>query len=102
MRVMLIGEVASLLRVSVSKIRRDHNESRNGRGNFPLSISPPGGTLRWLDSDIEAYLVSLSAAPPVVIRSSQEIRQDKKAFAERQRLADEALEKHRKTRKLEN
>ena len=95
MRVMLVGEVASECRVSVSKIRRDLHESRNGRGNFPLPISPPGGKLRWLASDIEAYLASLSVAPPVNIRTPQEIRQDKKAFEERQRLADKALEKHR-------
>ena len=60
-KVLLIDEVASLLRVSHVTIYRWTAESRAGRSNFPAPISRRKGKSRWLASDIERYLASQSS-----------------------------------------
>lgn len=98
-KVMLIDEVAAATRWSVSTVRRKSSERRKGRGDFPLPISPPGCMCKWLASDIEAYLASKTTVLPANVSTPRQTRQDKKAFEVRQRLAEQALEKHKKTRK---
>ena len=91
--VLLINDVAALLKVSPSTISRWSEESRNGDSKFPLPISVKGGKRRWLLSDIEGYLAGLStAALPVPARKQ---RRSAKAFQSRQERTDKALERYR-------
>jgi predicted DNA-binding transcriptional regulator AlpA len=94
-RILLIDEVASLLRVSTSSVHRWLGQRRKGIGSFPLPISSKGGKLRWLSNDIESFLESHSASPPQVISPVRQMRRDKKDFQKRQLLAAEALQRHR-------
>jgi len=94
--IVLIDEVAARLRVSTSTVRRWLAESRAGRGNLPRPVSVPGGKLRWLASDIEAYLASQSQATPPVVSTVRQVRRDQKEFHQRQAEADKILLRHRK------
>jgi predicted DNA-binding transcriptional regulator AlpA len=94
-RILLIDEVASLLRVAPSSAHRWLGQRRKGIGSFPLPISNKGGKLRWLTRDIELFLESQSTSPPQVISPARQMRQDKKDFQKRQALAAEALQRHR-------
>ena len=97
MSVLLIGDVAAMLKVSESSIRRWCEEARKGNGKFPLPISARGGKCRWLLSDIEGYLASLStAATPIPARQQ---RRSTKAFQARQERTDKALERFTNKRK---
>ncbi|MDR0327355.1 MAG: hypothetical protein LBI05_03555 [Planctomycetaceae bacterium] len=94
--VYLIEEVAVKVRLAPVSIYKEVSDSRKGIGSFPLPISKPGGKLRWLASDIEAYLQSLSNNdPPAQIASTSKRRQESKAFKQRQAAAQKALERHR-------
>ena len=97
-KIILIREVAFRVGLSIPSIRRYLQESRAGLRNFPLTISPPGCKCRWRASDIEAYLASLSAAPPVA-SSTRQVAHNQKEFHQRQLAAEKALEKHRKSGK---
>jgi predicted DNA-binding transcriptional regulator AlpA len=94
-RILLIDEVATLLRVTPSSVHRWLGQRRKGIGSFPLPISNKGGKLRWLSSDIESFLESQSASPPQVISPARQMRHDRKDFQKRQALAAEALQRHR-------
>jgi len=97
MKILLIDEVAILLRVTVSTIRRWSSERRKGRGNFPLPISPLGYKCRWRESDIMRFIESQSAPPitPTVTSPAKQRQQetDKKRRLEAARVS---LERHRK------
>ena len=94
MNVLLIGDVAEMLKVSESTITRWCEESRKGKSRFPLPISVKGGKRRWLRSDIEQYLASQSTATqkPLTARRG---RRSAKAFEQRQSATDRALERYR-------
>ena len=93
--ILLIHEVASRFRASVSTVNRWLHQRRKGQGNFPLPISPPGGNLRWLADDIENYLRSQSnVPPPTVLSSVAQKRRDDKTYAIRQAEAAATLRKH--------
>ena len=94
MSVLLINDVAEMLKVSPSTISRWSEDRRNGIGKFPLPISIKGGKRRWLLSDIETYLASQSAATqiPVPVRQRQ---RSAKAFQERQSATDRALSRYK-------
>jgi len=96
-RILFVEEIASQLRMSIPSIRRYLQASRRGRGNFPLPISPPGGKLRFLASDIEAYLASQSVAPSAT-SSIRQTKRDQKEFHQRQAAAEETLRRHRKSK----
>ena len=91
-KVLLIDEVAALLRLSQSTIYRLIAESRVGRGDFPLPISRRRGKNRWLASDIERYLESLSAtkAPVNFVSPAKQQRE----YRRRQDAAKAALARH--------
>ena len=91
-KVILIGTVAEMLQVSQSSINRWCEESRKGLNTFPLPISARGGKRRWLRSDVERYLDSLSTVTPFPARKQ---RHNTKAFQTRQNVADKALAKYR-------
>jgi len=94
-RILLIREVATLLRVANVTIYRWLAESREGRGHFPLPVSQRGGKLRWLATDIEAFLQSQSTAvPPVNVTSATKRRQEAKEYRNRQERATAALRRH--------
>ena len=94
--IILIDELAALLRVHPSTIRRWLADRRRGIGSFPLTVSSPGCKCRWLLSDIEAYIASQSQANaiPPVTPSARQVRRDQKEFQERQTAADKALLRH--------
>ena len=98
-KVLLINEVALMLRVAPVTIRRWIHLSRNGKKNFPLPISVRNETCKWLSSDIEFYLQSRSAqcstAPPNVNSLAQQKR-EAKTFEQRQVAAKRVLDSHRK------
>ena len=99
--ILLIGEVASRLRVSIPTINRWLHMTRKGQGAFPLPISAKGCKGRWLSTDIEAFLQSLSTSDNAtfnVCDSSQQKRESK-TFGQRQESARQALERHAVSRK---
>jgi len=89
-KVLLIDEVAALMRVSNVTIYRWIAESRAGRGSFPLPISRRKGKNRWLASDIERYLSSQSAGLPTFVSPAKQ----KKEFRRRQDTANAILARH--------
>ena len=93
-RILLINEVAEMVEASPSSISRWCEESRKGLNTFPLPVSARGGKRRWLLSDIEQYLESLSTvkAVPASVRKP---RRNAKAHAQRQSVTDRALAKYR-------
>ena len=92
-QILLINEAAEMLKVSPSTLSRWTEESRKGTGTFPLPISARGGKRRWLRSDVERYIESLSTATsPVPARKP---RRNAKAHAQRQSATDRALAKYR-------
>ena len=93
-RILLINEVAALLRVANSSIYRWVAERRKGIGKFPLPISTQGGKLRWLASDVETYLASQSQISPNLPTARQRQR-NAKAFQERQNATDMALSRYK-------
>ena len=92
-KILLVDEVAELLRVSQSTINRWSEESRKGNGSFPLPISARGGKRRWSRDSIEAFIDSQTAATSPIPARKQ--RRSAKAFQARQERADKALEKFR-------
>jgi len=92
-RILLIGEVSELLRVSTSTVRRWTSESRKGAGHFPLPISTKGGKGRWLRTSIEAFIESQQSMP---VPTSTRQRRDEKSRQERQVAVDRALERFRR------
>jgi len=92
-KILLVDEVAELLRVSQSTINRWGEESRKGNGSFPLPISARGGKRRWSRDSIEAFIDSQTAATSSVPARKQ--RRSAKAFQARQERTDKALERYR-------
>lgn len=98
-RILVIQEVASLLKISTSSIYRWIRKTRNGEGKFPLplTLGPKGSKLRWLASDIEAFLESQSRTElPVHVTSSAKRQRE---VAQRQVEAKAVLQKHAAGRK---
>jgi len=96
--ILLVHEVALRLRVSVSTVNRWLHQRRKGQGNFPLPISPPGGKLRWLATDIERFLQSQSnVSSSIVLTSIAQKRREDKAYERRQAEAAATLRKHAAT-----
>ena len=94
--ILLLDEVAARLGLAPATVRKYLAQRRQGIGSLPLPISQRGGKLRWLTSDIEAYLQSLSNnEPPVKVASASKRRQESKSFKQRQEAAQKALERHR-------
>ena len=93
MSVLLIDEVAELLKVSASTITRWCEEARKGNSRFPLPISVRGGKRRWLASDIEGFLTSQSTAAQKPTTARQQ-RRSAKAYLERQNATDRALQRY--------
>ena len=91
-KVLLIDEVASLMRVANVTIGRWLAESRAGRGDFPLPISRRGAKLRWLATDIEHYLASQSgtSVPANFVSPAKQ----QKEYRRRQDAAQAALARH--------
>lgn len=97
--VLLVSDVAEMLKVSPSSVRRWCVEARKGNGSFPLPISARGGKGRWLRSDIETFLASQSTATPQPAPARKR-RSGAKAFQSRQEATDKALERYRQNRKV--
>lgn len=99
-RILLIGEVANLLRVSVPTINRWLRQARLGQGTFPLPISAKKCKGRWLSTDIDAFLhmQSTSQTPALPDVSSPQRSRKTQSFKQRQDAARAALERHRKTK----
>jgi len=93
--VLLIGEVANLLRVSIPTINRWLRQSRMGQRVFPLPINTHRGKLRWLRTDIEKYIESLSVTTPPVIPTTRKKQRGTKEYQEHQASVDRALERYR-------
>ena len=98
-RVLLLSEVAILLRVAPVTIYRWLAESRAGREHFPLPVSQRGRKLRWLATDIERYLASqANTTPNTTILNVSSPSRERKNYERRQSEAATALQKHRNAR----
>ena len=93
--VILIAVVARMLGVSISTIGRWTDEARKGKRQFPLPISERGGKRRWLLSDIELHIASLSTTRTPVPKTSQQRRRNAKARQSREEQVDKVLERYR-------
>ena len=91
-KVLLIDEVAALMRVANVTIYRWLGESRAGRGNFPLPISRRGAKLRWLSEDIERYVESQSRNG--LLANFVSPAKQKKDYQRRQEAAKATLARH--------
>ena len=92
--ILFLGEVAQRLRLSTASVNRLLAQRRKGEGLFPLPLSTFKGKGRWLASDIDAYIESLSdcnVAANVPVKSE---RQKAREFADRQKRAKATLEQH--------
>jgi len=96
-RVLLIDEVAALLRIAPVTIYRHLAQRRKGIGNFPLPLSS-GGKHRWNAEDIEQYIRSQSNSAPPNISNPAQSKREAKAYKERQEAARQVLERHRVNR----
>ena len=81
-RILFITQVAARLGVSVASVNRYLALRRKGIGTFPLPISPFKGRGRWLESDIDRYVESLSSvnvanAMPITNAEQQRGRKNK-------------------------
>jgi predicted DNA-binding transcriptional regulator AlpA len=89
-KILLIGEVAALMRVANVTIYRWLAERRSGQGTFPLPISRRKAKLRWLASDIEHYIELQSVETPVFVSPAKR----EKDYQRRQKAAKAALARH--------
>ena len=89
-KVLLIDEVAALMRVANVTIYLWLAESRAGQGSFPQPISRRGAKLRWLAADVERYIESQSAGLPVFVSPVKR----KKDYQRRQDTANAILARH--------
>ena len=88
--VLLVNDLAAMFRVAPVTIYRWH-----AGGKIPRSIST-SGTLRWLASDIEAFLQSQSnTAPPVKVPTAKQRKKQEREYKERQQRAAATLDRHR-------
>jgi predicted DNA-binding transcriptional regulator AlpA len=100
-----IEDVAKMLQVSRSTIDRWCEETREGHNDFPCPFSFRGRKQLWTADIIQEWIQRRQSAanPPVnVPTTSKERRQEQKAYQERQRKADQSLERHRRNRKAKS
>ena len=92
--ILLLPEVAERLRVSTATVNRLLAQRRRGEGFFPLPLSTFRGKGRWLASDVDAYIESLSGCNTASSVPAKSDRQKSREFAERQKRARRTLEQH--------
>ena len=95
MKILLVHEVAEMLRVSVPTVNRWLGEARRGAGSFPLPISTTKGKGRWIASDVEAWIACQSRPSVTPPKSVKQKRRNAKAFQERQATAERGLDRYR-------
>ena len=94
-RILLVGEVAQMLRVAPVSIYRWVALRRRQVGTFPLPISARGGKLRFNAEDIEAYLQSQSENTlPNSIAISRQMKTATKEQHRRQKTTETGLARH--------
>ena len=81
-RLLLKREVAKRLRKSTATVDRLHALRRKGIGTFPLSASPFKAKGMWLESDIDAYIESLTSVNATTCVHVQSEKEKEKEFAE--------------------
>jgi transposase len=99
-RVMTIEDVAKMLGVHVSSVRRWNGERRKGRGSFPLPFTPPHSKCLWDEQAIVQYIESQST-PPVANTTVISVKQQRRKtqdYQRRQEIAKSIIETHRKTK----
>ena len=58
MEILLKADIVDMLKISPATLYRWVNESRAGRGTFPLPLTERGQTMRWNAEDIETWRAS--------------------------------------------
>jgi predicted DNA-binding transcriptional regulator AlpA len=91
--ILLLPEVSERLRVSTATVNRLLAQRRKGEGTFPLPLSSFKGKGRWLASDVDGYIESLSDCNVVSVPVKSE-KQKAREFVERQKRAKATLERH--------
>jgi len=92
--ILLIDQVAARLGVSIATVNRYLAQRRKGQGSFPLPISPFKGKGRWLSSDVDQYIASLSNANVSAHVPAKSEKQKAREFIERQQRAKATLARH--------
>ena len=104
-RILEVEDVITLFRRSRATIDRWVREARDGKSDFPVPFSAPGRRMLWDAHVIEQWLENRNkAASPVNVPATKTERQKACEFAERQKRARQALERHginRKTNETE-
>ena len=91
-RILFIPEVAERLRVSIGTVNRLLAQRRKGEGHFPLPLSGAKCKGRWLASDVDKYIESLSSVNiPVHVPT---VKQQKQNYQKRQEAARKILRQH--------
>ena len=97
-RVMTIEDIAKMLGVHPSTVRRWLGERRKGRGFFPLPFTPPHSKCLWDERAIMQYIESQSTSPVMSTptTSAKQQRRMTQDYQRRQEAAKAALNRHRK------
>jgi len=93
--ILLLPEVAERLRVSTATVNRLLALRRKGEGTFPLSLSSFKGKGRWLASDVDDYIESLSNVKTVNAKPTNDTakRRERTAYEQRQKSVAAASER---------
>jgi predicted DNA-binding transcriptional regulator AlpA len=87
--ILFIDDLAELLRTSRSNV---YKLKKQGKLPMPLSMS---GKLRWLASDIEAFLQSRAPPPVNAPTATQHRKKQDREYQERQQRAEQTLQRHK-------
>ena len=91
--ILLLPEVVGRLRVSTATVNRLLAQRRKGTGTFSLPLSQFKGKGRWLASDVDNYIESLSNVNVTVVPAKSD-KQKAREFIERQKQARKVLARH--------
>jgi predicted DNA-binding transcriptional regulator AlpA len=90
--ILLIDDLAELLRTSKSNVYKLKKQ-----GKLPIPLSMPG-KLRWLASDIEAFLQSRAPPPVNAPTATKQRKKQEQKYRERQQRAEQTLQRHKLNR----
>jgi predicted DNA-binding transcriptional regulator AlpA len=97
--ILLLPEVAERLRVSTATVNRLLAQRREGTGAFPLPLSSYKGKGRWLASQLDDYIASLSNVNDGTTVPAKSKKKQEREYSERQRKAKAALARHSTNKK---
>jgi predicted DNA-binding transcriptional regulator AlpA len=76
MGILLKADIVSRLKISQATLYRWVNDSRAGRGTFPLPITERGQTLRWNADDIDTWCTAKIKPQSTKTPKTKRLRQE--------------------------